>query len=136
MDAILAEDKLCEAAICYTGDMLDPKQTQYSLDYYLKLAEKLDAAGAHIIAIKDMGGLMKPNAAKQLFPALREATDLPVHFHTHDTSGISAATVPWAPSSPPYAAKNATPALISTPCKKSPFTGKPCANNTPPLKAI
>jgi len=93
MDAIIAEDKLCEAAICYTGDMLDPKQTQYTIDYYLKLAEQLDAAGAHIIAIKDMGGLMKPNAARQLFPALRQATDLPVHFHTHDTSGISAASV-------------------------------------------
>jgi len=93
MDAVIAEDKLCEAAICYTGDMLDPKQTQYTLDYYLKLAEQLDAAGAHIIAIKDMGGLMKPNTARALFPALRQATQLPIHYHTHDTSGISAATV-------------------------------------------
>jgi len=93
MDAVIEANKLCEAAICYTGDMLDPKQTQYSIDYYLKLAEQLEAAGAHIIAIKDMGGLMKPNAARALFPALRQATDLPIHFHTHDTSGISAATV-------------------------------------------
>ena len=93
MDAILAEDKLCEAAICYTSNMMDPKQKQYTLDYYLKLAEELEAAGAHIICIKDMGGLMLPNAARELFPALRKVTDLPIHFHTHDSSGISAATV-------------------------------------------
>ncbi len=93
MDAVIAEDKLCEAVICYTGDMLDPKQTQYTLDYYLKLAEQLEAVGAHIIAIKDMAGLMMPNTARKLFPALRQATSLPIHYHTHDTSGISAATV-------------------------------------------
>ncbi|MFC6490609.1 pyruvate carboxylase, partial [Nitratireductor sp. GCM10026969] len=93
MDAVRAEGKLCEAAICYTGDMLDPARAKYDLKYYVKLTKELEAAGAHIISIKDMGGLLKPAAARVLFKALREETDLPIHFHTHDTSGISAATV-------------------------------------------
>ena len=93
MDAILETGKLCEAAICYTGDLFDQSRSQYDLNYYLKHARSLDKAGAHIICIKDMAGLMKPAAAKVLFTALREETDLPIHFHTHDTSGISAATV-------------------------------------------
>jgi len=93
MDAILAEDKLCEASICYTGDMLDSGRPKYNLKYYIELAKELEKAGAHILCIKDMGGLMKPASATQLFKALREEISLPVHFHTHDTSGISAATV-------------------------------------------
>lgn len=93
MDAILETGKLCEAAICYTGDLFDQSRSQYDLAYYLNHARSLDKAGAHIICIKDMAGLMKPAAAKVLFTALREETDLPIHFHTHDTSGISAATV-------------------------------------------
>ena len=93
MDAIVAEGKLCEAAICYTGDLLDPDRAKYDLKYYVGLTRELEAAGAHIIAVKDMAGLLKPNAARVLFKALREATDLPIHFHTHDTSGLSAATV-------------------------------------------
>ncbi len=93
MDAVLEADKLCEAAICYTGDMLDAKRPKYQLEYYLKLARELEKAGAHILCIKDMAGLMKPASATVLFKALREETELPVHFHTHDTSGISAATV-------------------------------------------
>lgn len=93
MDAVLEEGKLCEAAICYTGDLLDPTRPKYDLKYYINLAHELEAAGAHILAIKDMAGLLKPAAARVLFKALREETDLPIHFHTHDTSGISAATV-------------------------------------------
>ena len=93
MDAVREENKLCEAAICYTGDLLDPNRAKYDLKYYVGLAQELEKAGAHIIAIKDMAGLLKPAAATVLFKALREATDLPLHFHTHDTSGISAATV-------------------------------------------
>lgn len=93
MDAILEEDKLCEAAICYTGDILNPDRAKYDLKYYVDLAKQVEKAGAHIIALKDMAGLLKPAAAKVLFKALREETDLPIHFHTHDTSGISAATV-------------------------------------------
>ncbi|ARP63054.1 pyruvate carboxylase [Mesorhizobium sp. WSM1497] len=93
MDAVGAEGKLIEAAICYTGDILDPVRAKYDLKYYVGLARELQAAGAHIIAVKDMAGLLKPSAARVLFKALREATDLPIHFHTHDTSGLSAATV-------------------------------------------
>ncbi|WP_367717459.1 pyruvate carboxylase [Nitratireductor sp. GISD-1A_MAKvit] len=93
MDAVRSEGKLCEATICYTGDLLDPDRAKYDLKYYVGLAGELEAAGANIIAIKDMAGLLKPAAARVLFKALREATDLPLHFHTHDTSGISAATV-------------------------------------------
>lgn len=93
MDAVLEENKICEAAICYTGDILNSARPKYDLGYYLKLAREVEAAGAHIIAIKDMAGLMKPNAARILFKALRETTALPLHFHTHDTSGIAAATV-------------------------------------------
>ena len=93
MDAVCEEDKLCEATICYTGDILNSARPKYDLKYYTDLAAELTAAGAHIIAVKDMAGLLKPSAATQLFKALRDATDLPIHFHTHDTSGISAATV-------------------------------------------
>ena len=89
MDTVLEEGKLCEAVICYTGDLTG----KYDLTYYTGLAEELTRAGAHIIAVKDMAGLMKPAHARKLFPALRDATDLPIHFHTHDTSGIAAATV-------------------------------------------
>ncbi len=93
MDAVLEENKLCEAAICYTGDILNPERAKYDLKYYVDLAKEVEKAGAHIIAVKDMAGLLKPAAARVLFKALREETDLPIHFHTHDTSGISAATV-------------------------------------------
>ncbi|MGN6550303.1 MAG: pyruvate carboxylase, partial [Pararhizobium sp.] len=93
MDAVRAEDRLCEAAICYTGDILNAARPKYDLKYYVSLAKELEEAGAHIIALKDMAGLLKPRAATVLFKALREATDLPIHFHTHDTSGIAAATV-------------------------------------------
>ena len=93
MDAVREEGKLCEATICYTGDLLDANRPQYDLKYYLSLARELEEAGANIIAVKDMAGLLKPAAARVLFTALREETGLPIHFHTHDTSGISAATV-------------------------------------------
>ncbi|MDZ7926364.1 MAG: pyruvate carboxylase [Agrobacterium sp.] len=93
MDAIAEENKLCEAAICYTGDILNSARPKYDLKYYTNLAAELERAGANIIAVKDMAGLLKPAAAKVLFKALREATGLPIHFHTHDTSGIAAATV-------------------------------------------
>ncbi len=93
MEAIAEENKICEAAICYTGDILNSARPKYDLKYYTALAAELEKAGAHIIAVKDMAGLLKPAAARVLFKALREATDLPIHFHTHDTSGIAAATV-------------------------------------------
>ena len=92
MDTILEEGKLCEAAICYSGDLTDP-DSRYDLAYYLELARRLEAAGAHIIAIKDMAGLCKPEAARRLITALRREVGTPIHFHTHDTSGIAAASV-------------------------------------------
>jgi pyruvate carboxylase len=93
MDAVRDAGKLCEGAFCYTGDILDPDRAKYSLKYYVGLTRELEAAGAHIIGIKDMAGLLKPAAAKKLVSTLREETGLPIHFHTHDTSGISAASV-------------------------------------------
>ncbi len=93
MDAVLASGKLCEAAICYTGNLTDPKQTKYDLKYYLRMAGELKAAGAHILAIKDMAGLCRPAAAFTLVKTLKEEIGLPIHFHTHDTSGIAAASV-------------------------------------------
>ncbi len=83
---------LAEVSICYTGDILDPKRTKYSLDYYVKLAKQIENSGAHILAIKDMTGLLKPYAAKELVSALKDATKLPVHLHTHDTSSLQSAT--------------------------------------------
>src|SRR6185295_11437369 len=93
MDAVRDAGKLCEGAICYTGDILDPARAKYSLRYYVSLAKELESAGAHIIGIKDMAGLLKPAAARKLVATLREEVGLPIHFHTHDTSGISAASV-------------------------------------------
>ena len=93
IDAVREAGKLCEAALCYTGNLSDPRETKYTLDYYLKLARELKAAGTHVLGIKDMAGLARPRAAYELVKALKEETGLPVHFHTHDTSGIGAASV-------------------------------------------
>ena len=93
IDAVCEANKLCEGAICYTGDLLDPDRAKYDLKYYVGLTRELEKAGAHIIGIKDMGGLLKPDAAKKLFTTLRDETALPIHFHTHDTTGIAAASV-------------------------------------------
>ena len=93
MDAVLETGKLCEAAICYTGDITDPNLTKYDLKYYVALARELEAAGAHILGLKDMAGLCKPAAAKLLVETLKEEIGIPIHYHTHDTSGISAASV-------------------------------------------
>ena len=87
IDAVRQTDAIAEAAICYTGDILDPKRTKYDLKYYVKLAKELEKLGTHILAIKDMAGLLKPYAAKKLVKALREEVGLPIHFHTHDTAG-------------------------------------------------
>ncbi len=93
IDAVLESGKLCEAAICYTGNLSDPHERKYTLDYYLRLARELKAAGTHVLGIKDMAGLCRPRAAYTLVKALKEEIGLPVHFHTHDTSGIAAASV-------------------------------------------
>ena len=93
IDAVVESGKIAEGALCYTGDILDPDRAKYSLNYYVGLARELEAAGCHILAIKDMAGLLKPAAARVLVTALRDATDLPIHLHTHDTSGAAAASV-------------------------------------------
>ncbi|WP_374290287.1 pyruvate carboxylase [Paenirhodobacter enshiensis] len=93
MDAVIASGKICEGTICYTGDILNPDRAKYDLKYYVDLAKDLEAAGAHVLGLKDMAGLMKPAAAGALIRALKDEVGLPVHFHTHDTSGISAASV-------------------------------------------
>jgi pyruvate carboxylase len=93
MDAVQDAGKLCEGVLCYTGDMLDSARPKYDLKYYVGLAKDLEAAGAHILGLKDMAGLLKPEAAKILIKTLKEETGLPIHFHTHDTSGVAAATV-------------------------------------------
>ncbi len=93
IDAVLESGKLCEGALCYTGDILDPARPKFDLAYYVSLAKEIEKTGAHVLGVKDMAGLLKPAAARVLFKALREAVDLPIHFHTHDTSGIAAATV-------------------------------------------
>ena len=93
IDAIRETGALCEAAICYTGDLFDSRRQKYDLSYYVRMARQLELAGAHILAIKDMAGICRPRAARALVSALKQEVGLPIHFHTHDTSGISAASV-------------------------------------------
>jgi len=93
MEAVNETHAICEAAICYTGNILDPARDKYSLKYYVKLAKELEKMGAHMLAIKDMAGLCKPAAASVLVKALKAEVGIPIHFHTHDTSGISAASI-------------------------------------------
>ena len=83
---------LAEGTICYTGDIMDPKETKYNLEYYVQLAKDIENAGAHILAIKDMAGILKPDAAFELVSALKSRINIPLHLHTHDTSSIQAAT--------------------------------------------
>ncbi|OYU40018.1 MAG: pyruvate carboxylase [Pseudorhodobacter sp. PARRP1] len=93
MDAVIEANKVCEGTVCYTGDMLDPDRAKYNLKYYVDTAKQLKAAGAHVLGLKDMAGLLKPAAAKQLIKTLKQEVGLPIHFHTHDTSGAAAATI-------------------------------------------
>src|SRR5450631_3581214 len=93
IDAVRDSGRLCEAAICYTGNLANPRETKYDLKYYIKIAKELRAMGTHVLGIKDMGGLCRPRAAAALVKALKEEVGLPIHFHTHDTSGIAAASV-------------------------------------------
>ena len=93
IEEVCKHEKLCEGAICYTNDLTNPNEKKYTLQYYLDLAKQLEKMGVHIIAIKDMAGLCKPEAAAMLVKGLKETVDLPIHFHTHDTSGVSAASI-------------------------------------------
>ena len=93
LDAVRESGALCEAAICYTGDILDPSKTKYDLKYYVEMAKDLEKRGANLIAIKDMAGLCKPFAAEKLIKTLRDEVGIPIHFHTHDVGGAQAASV-------------------------------------------
>ncbi len=93
MDAVNETGKIVEGTICYTGDILDPNRAKYDLAYYVAMAKELEAAGAHVLGLKDMAGLLKPAAARVLVNALKQEVGLPIHFHTHDTSGIAGATI-------------------------------------------
>lgn len=93
IEAVRAAGKVAEVALCYTGDILDPRRDKYDLKYYVNLARELERAGAHILAIKDMAGLLKPQAAYRLVQALKQEVGLPIHLHTHDGPGNGVATV-------------------------------------------
>ena len=93
MESVNQTHGICEAAICYTGNILDPRRDKFSLEYYVKLAKELEKMGAHFLAIKDMAGICRPFAAKKLVKALKDEVGIPIHFHTHDTSGINSASV-------------------------------------------
>ena len=93
MDAVIEAGKVCEGTICYTGDIFDPDRAKYDLKYYVGMGKALRDAGAHVLGLKDMAGLLKPAQARALIKALKEEVGLPIHFHTHDTSGIAGATV-------------------------------------------
>jgi pyruvate carboxylase len=93
IDAVLETGKIAEGAVCYTGDMLDPDRAKYSLAYYVDMAKQLEKAGCHVLAIKDMAGLLKPAAATKLVKTLKQEIGLPIHLHTHATSGMAAATI-------------------------------------------
>ncbi len=93
MEAVRRSGKVCEGALCYTGDITDPKRDKYPLSYYVGLARELERMGAHFLGVKDMAGLLKPFAARKLVRALKEEVGIPVHLHTHDTSGFAGATL-------------------------------------------
>jgi pyruvate carboxylase len=115
IEAVRSTDTaVAEVALCYTGDLSDPRESLYTLDYYLELAERIVASGAHVLAIKDMAGLLRVPAARTLVTALRERFDLPVHLHTHDTAGGQLATLLAAIESGVDAVDGASAALAGT----------------------
>lgn len=93
MDAVIEAGKVCEGTICYTGDILNPDRAKYDLKYYVEMGQALREAGAHVLGLKDMAGLLKPASARILIRALKDEVGLPIHFHTHDTGGIAGATI-------------------------------------------
>lgn len=93
MDAVVEAGKVCEGTICYTGDIFDPDRAKYDLQYYVNMGKDLKAAGAHVLGLKDMAGLLKPAQARALIKALKSEVGLPIHFHTHDTAGSATATI-------------------------------------------
>ncbi|KAF0675441.1 pyruvate carboxylase [Profundibacterium mesophilum] len=93
MDAVIESGKVCEGTICYTGDLGDPDRAKYDLAYYVGMGRELRDAGAHVLGLKDMAGLLKPAAARHLVRTLKQEVGLPIHLHTHDTAGIACATI-------------------------------------------
>ena len=93
IEEVIKSGKIAEACICYTGDILNDKKDKYNLDYYIKLAKEIEKTGAHILGIKDMSALLKPHAAFKLINALKQEVGMPIHLHTHDTTGNGVATV-------------------------------------------
>ena len=122
MDEVLKQNKICEAAVCYTGDILDPKRDKYTLKYYVDFAKEIEKRGAHILAIKDMSGLLKPYAAKKLISTLKQEIGLPVRFHTHDTSGNQVAAILMASEAGVDIADTAIASMSS-------FTSQPSMNS-------
>ncbi|HEY6988650.1 MAG TPA: pyruvate carboxylase [Bryobacteraceae bacterium] len=114
VEATLKTGRLCEAAICYTGDILDPKREKYSLAYYVRLAKELERMGTHILGIKDMAGLLRPYAAYKLVKTLRDEVGVPIHLHTHDTGGVNAATILKASEAGVHVADGAISAMSGT----------------------
>src|SRR5581483_5100788 len=114
VEATLKTGRICEAAICYTGDILDPKREKYSLNYYVRLAKELEKMGTHVLGIKDMAGLLRPYAAYKLVKTLREEVGVPIHLHTHDTSGVNAATILKASEAGVHVADGAISAMSGT----------------------
>ena len=122
IEAVREMGKVAEVVLCYTGDILDPSRSKYNLDYYVSMAKALEDAGAHIIAIKDMAGLLKPEAAYALVSALKEAVSVPIHLHTHDGSGnavttlcraADAVSILWMPHFPRLPAATSQPSMNS-----------------------
>jgi pyruvate carboxylase len=114
MQAVRKTRSVCEAAICYTGDILDPKRDKYPLNYYVNMAKELERMGAHVLAIKDMAGLCRPYSAEKLVKALRQEVGIPIHFHTHDTSGLNAASILKAAESGVHVADGAISSMSGT----------------------
>jgi pyruvate carboxylase len=123
IDEVLNQNKIAEASICYTGDILDEKRDKYSLKYYVDLAKQLENRGANILAIKDMSALLKPKAADKLIRALKNEIAIPVHLHTHDTSGNGVVTI--------YAAANAGVDIVDTA-----FNSMAGLTSQPPLNSV
>lgn len=123
IDEVLNQNKIAEASICYTGDILDETRDKYTLKYYVELAKKLEKRGAHILAIKDMSALLKPMAADKLIRALKNELSIPVHLHTHDTSGNGVVTV--------YSAANAGVDIVDTA-----FNSMAGLTSQPPLNSV
>jgi pyruvate carboxylase len=136
MESVQKTGRVCEAAICYTGDILDPKRDKYPLQYYVKIARELERMGAHVLAIKDMAGLCKPYAAHKLIKTLRQEIGLPLHFHTHDTSGINAASILKASEAGVDVADAAIAAMSGTTSQPNLNSLVAALNNTPRESAL